>query len=194
MAGRSRIQWFGCGKAVAEERIAEVQKRLAVRFPPAFLDWVRECDGGDPGDLAYEVRVPGYDQPWTYGVGRLMSFREPMPREAKQRLLVEPDAWRELGFEPWTSIEDYHEDLPEGLDRGLVPFADTGSGDLLCFDWRLGKEKPDPPVVIWLHEFIDEDPVVPIAKTFDEFLSILAPPGPPRYFGPLEQLNRRTDK
>lgn len=194
MVSKEAIKWFGCGKPVSEPRIAEVEVRLGVQFPSAFLEWVRACDGGDPGDLEYPVRVPGYESPWSFGVGRLIGFREPMTRDTKDRLLKDPGAWREDGVEPWTSIEDYHQDPPEGLARGLVPFADTGSGDLLCFDWRLGRERPDPPVVIWLHEFIDEDPVVPIAKTFDEFLSILAPPGPPRYFGPLEHLNRRPDK
>lgn len=173
MAALEDFRWFGCGEPISEERIAAVQRRLGVRFPSSFLKCVRTCDGGDPGDFGYKVGVPGFEQPWTFGIGRLITFREPMPPDVKRRLLTEPDAWREVGIEPWTSIEDYFVDPPEGLQAGLTPFADTGSGDLLCFDWRNGKDNPNPPIVIWLHEFIEEEPVVYLAENFDAFVKSL---------------------
>lgn len=173
MATLADLAWTGCGEPVSEERIAEVQRRLGVRFPETFLKCVRTCDGGYAGEFSIDFAVPGFEKPWGAGLDRILSFREPMSREIQQRLLIEPFAWRELGITPWTSIEDYVFDPPEGLAKGLVPFSENGLGDLMCFDWRKGKHEVDPPIVIWLHEFIEEEPVIFLAPNFDAFIASL---------------------
>lgn len=150
-----------------------------------------------PAIFCFKVRHPGDDgetTEWSYGFGRLLSFREPMPREIRQRMLTEPDAWREATDNPWSSIEEYAEDLQPGMQEGLVPFAENGGGDYLCFDYRGAPSNRDPAVGIWLHEFTDYNPFVRLADDFDHFLSILGPCEPAEYFGPLEHLNRRNDE
>jgi hypothetical protein len=173
MAIRKNVRWSGCGAPVSEQRIADVQRRFGVRFPPAFLEWVRACDGGCPGDLSYKVRLTGYEGPLTFDVGRLVTFREPMPLDLRKRLRQDHALWDDLPFTPWISIEEYCDDPPEGLTPGLVPFADEGSGNLLCFDWRRNRSDLDPPVVFWAHDWIDEDPVVVLANNFEAFVELL---------------------
>lgn len=197
MAPLKQFLWSDCGDPISDERIKAVEHAFGVKFPEAFLALVRECDGGDPGDLCFKVKLPGNEDDnmeWTYGFGRLLSFREPMPREIRQRMLTEPDAWREVTDNPWSSIEEYAEGLPPGMDKGLIPFAENGGGDFLCFDYRENPRGPNPPIVIWLLEFTDYDPVVRLANNFDAFLSILGPCEPAEYFGPLAHLNRRADE
>jgi len=174
-----------------------VERAFRVGFPDSFLAMVRECDGGDRGDLCFKARHPGDDgeiTEWSYGIGRLLSFREPMPREIRQRKLTEPDAWREATDNPWSSIEECAEDLPPGMQEGSVPFAENGGGDYLCFDHSGAPSNRDPAASIWLHEFTDDDPFARLADDFDRFLSILRPCEPAEYFGPLEHLNRRNDE
>ena len=185
------FQWSGCGGPISDLRIQEVERLFGVSFPRSFLDIVRECDGGDPGDVCFKLKHPGGDLEWTYSFGKLLSFREPMPREVRRRVLAEPDAWQDVTGYPWLSIEAFLNDLPPGMDAGLVPFSENGGGDFLCFDYRQNRGDHDPPVVIWLHEFLDDGPVVRLADTFESFLTKLGPCEPAGYFGPLAHLNQR---
>jgi hypothetical protein len=167
------MQWEDCRPPVGEERIADVQRTHGIRFPNAFLDIVRACDSGQLPDAYFTINLPGFDTPLEFGIGQLLSFRAPMRRDIRERMLWEPNAWRGVYESPWTSIEDIIDDPPEEFDRGLIAFAQTGAGDLICFDWRKGKSDPDPPIVIWLHEFTDDEPVVPVAPNFKTFLDNL---------------------
>jgi hypothetical protein len=167
------MQWEFYDPPVGEERIAEVQRTHGIRFPDAFLDIVRSGDSGQLPDAYFMVALPWFDTPDGFGIGEILSFRVPMRRDIRERMMWDPNAWRGVYESPWTSIEDLIEDPPEGFDPGLVAFAQTGAGDLICFDWRKGKSDPDPPIVIWLHEFTDDGPVVPVAPNFKALLDNL---------------------
>jgi cell wall assembly regulator SMI1 len=187
------FEWYECGEPPTDARIADVERAFGVRFPAPYLSLIRMCDGGEPQDCCFSVKHPGGSREWKYGFGRLLSFRAPMPRAIRRRMSTEPDAWRGVTEEPWSSIEEYAEALPPGMEHGLVPFSDNGLGDFLCFDYRRDRLNHDPAIVLWLHEFTDDDPVVRLADNFEQFLSKLGPCEPAKFFGPREHLNRRTD-
>jgi hypothetical protein len=183
------FEWYECGESPTDARIAEVERAFGVRFPETYLSLIRLCDGAEPQDCCFNVKHPGGNRQWKYGFGRLLSFRAAMPRDIRQRMLTEPEAWREVTDNPWSSIEEYAEELPPGMEFGLVPFSENGLGDFLCFDYRKNRIDADPPVVIWFHEFTDGDPVVRLAESFDALFVILGPCEPAKYFGPLAHLN-----
>jgi hypothetical protein len=60
----------------------------------------------------------------------------------------------------------------EHFPEGLIAFADNGSGDHICFDYRSDKNNPSPTIVIWLHEFWPDSAGF-IAKDFDAFAASL---------------------
>ena len=62
---------------------------------------------------------------------------------------------------------------PEFFPENLIVFAEVGNGDLVCFDYREGKDNPDPPVVYWCHEYPENENVSFIAKNFEEFIGML---------------------
>ncbi|HEY7607616.1 MAG TPA: SMI1/KNR4 family protein [Alphaproteobacteria bacterium] len=75
---------------------------------------------------------------------------------------------REMQFDNFLRLINSPPHFPEGL----VAFADNGSGDHLCFDYRSSKDHPNPAIVIWLHEFYP-DSVGFIAKDFAAFAASL---------------------
>lgn len=60
------------------------------------------------------------------------------------------------------------------FDSKLIPFGDTGGGDLICFDYR-NHEGDDPPVVLWCHDYYDENwnRISFVANNFEEFINML---------------------
>lgn len=62
---------------------------------------------------------------------------------------------------------------PEFFPKNLVAFSDTGSGNLVCFDYRNNPKTNDPPIVYWDHEADVGKDVSFIANNFDDFLGIL---------------------
>jgi hypothetical protein len=43
----------------------------------------------------------------------------------------------------------------------------------MCFDYRNGKDNPNPPVVYWAHEYEENDGICPLADNFDDFMDML---------------------
>ena len=73
--------------------------------------------------------------------------------------------------------ESVLEDLinpPEFFQKGLIPFADDGGGNLTCFDYR--KTKKDPPIVFWVHDDPEGEDIHFVANNFEEFVNMLYEP------------------
>jgi cell wall assembly regulator SMI1 len=166
-------EWSFCGPPVTKERIHEVQQNLGVRFPEQFLDWVGICDGGLKKHNAFDFVHPSDGKVESDGMGFLYSFREPMDRYLKDIYRNDPDLWRDMDIRPWWTIEDINLlERAEHFPEGLIAFADNGSGDHICFDYRSDKNNPSPTIVIWLHEFWPDSAGF-IAKDFDAFAASL---------------------
>ena len=60
------------------------------------------------------------------------------------------------------------------FDSKLIPFGDTDRGAFICFDYR-NHEGDDPPVVLWCHDYYDENwnRISFIANSFEEFINML---------------------
>ena len=169
----SKFNWSFCGPPVSEQRIQRVQQSLGVRFPAGFLDWVRICDGGLARKCIFDFVHPTDGSVESDGMGYLFSFREPMDKYLKDIYRNDPDLWRDMDIQPWWTFEDINNlERAEHFTPGLIAFADNGSGDHICFDYRSGKDNPNPPIVIWLHEFYP-NPVGFIASDFDAFTASL---------------------
>ncbi len=62
---------------------------------------------------------------------------------------------------------------PEFFPNNLIAFAQDGGGNYICFDYREGKNNPNPSIVIWEHEADIGRDVSFIAKDFDTFIRML---------------------
>lgn len=171
----SKPDWSFCGPPVSEQRIEVVQQNLGIRFPKRFLEWVRTCDGGLKRSSIFDFIHPSDGSTEIDGMGFLYSFREPMDRYLKDIYRNDPDLWKDMDIQPWWTIEDINLfERAEHFPAGLIAFADNGSGDHLCFDYRSDKGSSMPPIVIWLHEFYP-DSVGLIAGDFTTFAASLRP-------------------
>lgn len=171
MASFVEFEWRGCLEPVTDEQIELVETQLGVKLPEPFLECVRRCHGGVPGNFSFSYIDPDDGRLISDSLGYFFSFRKPLARETKLRLAWEPHAWTELGIDRSESILDYVADRPANLGKGLVPFSDNGSGDLICLDYRAGADNADPPVVLWRHEFVGNQPVVVLAENFAGFVA-----------------------
>ena len=86
------------------------------------------------------------------------------------------DVFYSLNKSDYDDILRNYLDPPEFFPEGLIAFADVGNGDLICFDYRKGKDNPDPPVVYWNHEANVGEDVSFVAKNFEEFMGMLREP------------------
>jgi hypothetical protein len=173
MSAVKEVEWVGCLEPVSEERVREVEKRLGVKLPPAFIACVLQCHGGCPKRECFPYVDPETGAMVLDSLATLYSFRDPLDRETQLRLAGAPAESREFVTDRTDSILDNVVDPMEFLESGLIPFADTGSGDLICFDYRQPMRSSEPAVVLWRHEFIEDGPVVPVARNFKEFIDNL---------------------
>lgn len=64
-----------------------------------------------------------------------------------------------------------YENLSDYLG-GIIPFADDPAGNLICFDYRDGKDK-SPKIVFWDHEEAAENPNNAIMYICNNFIDLL---------------------
>lgn len=57
------------------------------------------------------------------------------------------------------------------VPAGIYPFAGTGTGDYICFNYRTSATAPK--VVFYFTEALGEDAIYPVADSFTDFLSKL---------------------
>lgn len=89
---------------------------------------------------------------------------------------------RDVGFFGYgRSIHDY-EDIerfqqePEYSYYNIVVIGESANGDYICFDYRANPATDNPPVVIMLHDYPDENNkmlVCPVADDFEHFIDLL---------------------
>ena len=71
------------------------------------------------------------------------------------------------------NIVQLNQTPPEFFPKGLVAFGEDGGGDFICFDYREGKDNPNPPIVYWRHDANEGEDVSFIAKDFETFIGML---------------------
>ncbi|KFE67245.1 hypothetical protein DB31_8598 [Hyalangium minutum] len=69
------------------------------------------------------------------------------------------------------SMADTYELIKDHVPQGIYPFAGTGAGDFICFDYRSNPYAPK--VVFYFTEEAGEQAIHVVANSFSEFLSKL---------------------
>lgn len=130
--------------------VAEVEAEIGVKFPASFLALMRTSNGGKPLQCFFELE----DNEKV--VERFLSFVEDYKIDRLGMYDIEV---------VWSQIEGR-------LDEGVCPFASLFAGDFLCFDCR---HEGEPSVAVWIHDVIGDGipELVPVADTFEQFLSML---------------------
>ncbi len=148
------ITWELCDSAISDGVRAECEHLLGVTFPREFRDVMQRCPGGHPVERSdFNLLHPG--------MGRV---------ESCLGALLSLDPTDESGIVHTTrDLRQVH-----GLPAGVIPFAHDGGGDYMCLDFRATLDHP--AVVYWAHEATPEMALAPLARSFLEFLAMLAPP------------------
>lgn len=134
-----------------EDAVLENEEMIGLDFPPDYLDFLREHNGGVPKKKYFKMEDNT----------KVLEFFLCMVADVEDDEFGDSD----VGV-VWSEIEDR-------LNEWLVPFAAVFAGDFACFDYEKNAETPS--VVLWNHDLSDtRKPVTfPIADNFQQFLSML---------------------
>ncbi len=80
---------------------------------------------------------------------------------------------RFLEIERWQDSNVYEH--AEYMINDVVPFAEDGGGNLICFDYRGKRRREDPSIAFWDHE-LGADDLLPVADSFEAFIDLLFVP------------------
>jgi cell wall assembly regulator SMI1 len=69
------------------------------------------------------------------------------------------------------SMKDTYAQVKPHVPSGVYPFAVTGSGDYICFDYRSSPH--EPKVVFYFSEDAGEEAIHPLAESFSDLLTKL---------------------
>jgi len=153
-----QLDWLDPGHEIDASLIHEAQQTLGVEFPPDYVDLVRQHDdAGNPRESSFSL-VTNEGRRIGSNFGALISLRRRAETE------------RGLNADIYTTIRDLGGQLP---DR-VIPFALTGHGDFICFDYRSGKD--DPAVVYYSHEARPGHAISPLTSGLSAFLDLLYVP------------------
>lgn len=71
------------------------------------------------------------------------------------------------------SLLDAFKNPPEFFPSKVLPFAVTGNGNYICFDYREDSSTDNPTIIYWDHEEPEGKDISFIAKNFDDFINML---------------------
>jgi hypothetical protein len=148
-----QMKWYRCNRQASDNAINAVEKALKLKLPATYICLMKQCDAGVPQDTDFEYFDVSYGKYIEQAIGVFLG--------------IEAAEYTVLGT---------FQDPPEFFPDGLIAFAETGNGDYICFDYRQGKDNPDPPIVYWNHEADIGKDVSFVANTFEEFLGMLKEP------------------
>lgn len=142
------VDWFTRLSSVTDKEISEVESKLGIKFPEDYKKCTKMHHGGRPRPRAFDF-------------------------SARKGAVFN----RLLTFNPEDS---YY--IPTNLDwvkdrliDDIYPFAEDPFGNLICFDYREGKNK-SPKVIFWDHEIASresDDGIFYICDSFTELISKL---------------------
>ena len=141
---------------IPDERVKFIENILGIIFPKAFVDLVRDEDGGDPEENWEEIL-----------------YKDP---ESKKNRGTGIGAFLALNHDEFYGILYHYENPMEGFPKGLIAFAKCG-GDCFCFDYREGKHLQDPPIVYWIQGNEPGKDIAFLANNFEDFIGMFKPEG-----------------
>jgi|SRR3990170_2098806 len=138
------IAWEDCRGELGDPEVRKVEQALGVSFPEDYRACVKKCHGGRPRDNNFSFVDPALGR-MESSLAILLSFSD----------------------DDVENIVETHRRLLPFLPHGVIPFADDGGGDFVCFQYA-GQSQPS--VVYWHH---GERSVVPLSESFSGFLGML---------------------
>lgn len=123
---------------ITEEEIHKVEENLDVIFPTDYKEYVKKCNGGFPNKDEFYFE----DGCCSVSLRNLISLHYDM-------------------------LATY-EDVNSYISEKVIPFMETRSGDLLCFDFR--KSLTYPPIVYMDHEEEGDESLSELCNTFTELI------------------------
>jgi hypothetical protein len=140
------------GDGASDEYVAFVENNLSVKFPESFINITKLGD-----------QIVPLNKEFTF-------------KNKYNNLLIEAEIGSFLSFDSknkYNILRRYFL-MPSFFPRTLIPFAEVGNGDLICFDYSIdGFEDKNPPVVYWIHDNPEGYEIADVAINFDEFLKKL---------------------
>ena len=143
-------------------RLAEIEKELNIKFPEKWWE-IYAAGSMNWMELSHEEFYPCRKDYIETPSSFLMLNCDCEP------LLFEDIMRRIEDLNEWISWREEDEELVLSDSIRLIPFAQTGSGDLYCFLYS--ECNADPKIILYLHDIYDDPDIV--ADTFDEFFYIM---------------------
>lgn len=146
------LHWFESGEGVSPDSIRQVERIVGVRFSDDYFEFILKHSGANnPDESEFVIESVG-------GHERIGNFGEV--------LKVDGDGH--------DSVLGTLRNLAEQIPAGVVPVIGTGSGDYICLDAR----RPEKPVSVcyFYHGRSGDDAIVPLARSFSDFLEMLSEP------------------
>lgn len=151
---KNDIEWDNCQGNVSDDRIKYIEEIILIKFPESYLSTIKYCDGGVPVKCDFSFIYQSTGRKITDCIGRFLPLNDSAGGNLLQDFL----------------------DPPEFYVEGLVPFAENGGGDYICFDYRQGKNIFNPQIVYWSHGAGIGKDVSFVANNFEEFINMLEEP------------------
>jgi hypothetical protein len=147
---KENLIWSGVHSRINRSDIQLVENRFGIQFPEDFIEIVLQYHGGfpRPNRFVYQDYEKG---PVRSSLAELLSF--------------------DLSYRD--NIINTYEYLEHQLPTGVIPFADDGGGDYICFDFGSTRDSSTPKVVYWSHEKEPELSTTYLSDTFSDFLALL---------------------
>lgn len=148
-------QFYSTNGPISIDLIKKSEKELSVKLPSSYVKFVQQNDGASLEDnlfIYYDIAWKDYE--CTSAAGFFEHSLSPILDTSEfvrtNKALMDPTYF-----------------------KNIIAFMSDPGGDCICFDYRNGWDNMDPPVVYWNHEAPENENISPIAKNFDEFLSML---------------------
>ncbi len=146
------LVWEDCRSPVDPSVIHAVETALGIEFPADYKAVILRCNGGHPKPYLFSYRDPDQGVRVGTAFAALLTVDEP----------GSPD-----------NILSVRNDLDSVLPPEVIPFAEDGGGDYICFDYRSKDSGEAPSIVYWAHENPPSLAVITLAESFQAFLDML---------------------
>jgi len=150
MIGIEIEHFYGNGADI--KLIEFIGGNLLINFPNKFIELIKLGDQIVPKKKVFKIKDNYLNKLREVEIGSFLSFNPKNNYNIIRRYFLAPD------FFP----------------RTLVPFAEVGNGDLICFDYSVsGLDDVDPPIVYWIHDNPEGYEIADVAINFQEFINSL---------------------
>jgi len=171
------IKLIDCCGDLTYEDFEKAERLLGITFPKSFKKLLYGCDKGHIVEGSIRFFDKSVDRIDGSALSDFLSFKPQEELEIKPWEIDEDALIEKCDKIPKPALPEIVEENlnpPEYFSKNLIIFSFDGCGNAFCFDYRGGKDNPDPPVVFWAHEAAGmPNAISPIADNFESFIAML---------------------